>query len=670
MQINSASIDQLDQQTENSLRRLNELWQHTDTLPTLHKQPLTEALEEHSITLQELQVVVEELRLQNEELAAVRQVVEAERQCYQELFEFAPNGYLVTDPNAVILDANQAAADLLNCSQNRLVGKPLVVFLTGESLRNFHSKLSQLQSAKEAKEWEVQIQPWRGASFPAAFKVAAVRNSQEQIIGLRWLLEDITERKHYEATLESARSNLEKQVEERTVDVLLKSNQQLKQEIAECQRAEAALRQLNTDLERQVQERTAQLQQALDFEAMLKRITDNVRDSLDESHILQIAVCELAVALNIDGCNTGLYDADQPTSTISYEYTTGLPSAQGHLMRMTDFSEGYNQLLQGQYFQFCELVPGMRGPVTMLACPIFDDQGVLGDLWLFKQRDDAFNELEIRLVQQVANQCAIAMRQARLYQAAQAQVQELQKLSQLKDDFLSTVSHELRTPLANMKMAIQILRLTLNRDQDLEAELSKPAAEQSQIARYFQILDDGCEREFNLINDLLHLQSLYAGVEPLVLTSIQLQDWLGQIVEPFQERTRNSKQSLHIDISPEVPRLICDPASLERSITELLENACKYTPPGEKIVVTAQVQSGMMQLSVSNSGVEIPASELPRIFDKFYRIANIDPWKYGGTGLGLALVQQLVAHMGGTIHVESAAGQTRFTLQLPLDKTR
>ncbi len=96
--------------------------------------------------------------------------------------------------------------------------------------------------------------------------------------------------------------------------------------------------QRNTTLESLVQEQTAQLQKSLNFEAMLKRICDDVRDTLDEKQILQAAVWELAVGLNIHGCNVGLYDALLVTSTISYEYTVGIDSAWGQVVKMQDLT--------------------------------------------------------------------------------------------------------------------------------------------------------------------------------------------------------------------------------------------------------------------------------------------------------------------------------------------
>ena len=128
---------------------------------------------------------------------------------------------------------------------------------------------------------------------------------------------------------------------------------------------------------------------------------------------------------------------------------------------------------------------------------------------------------------------------------------------------------------------------------------------------------------------------------------------------------------MQVELSPNLPPLISNPASLERIVAELLNNACKYTPFGEQIVVTAQTNhnellSQVIRIAVSNSGVEIPASELPRIFEKFYRIPSTDPWKQGGTGLGLALVQSITRHLGGTVQVSSNAGQTVFTVELPI----
>ncbi|MBD0335116.1 MAG: GAF domain-containing protein [Cyanobacteria bacterium Co-bin13] len=428
--------------------------------------------------------------------------------------------------------------------------------------------------------------------------------------------------------------------------------------------------QLNAVLERQVAQRTQQLQTALEFEATLKRITDRVRDSLDQKQIMLTAVKELTEALGVKGSNTALYDLEQGTSTIYYEYNRSLPSYQGRVAQMEAFPEVYHQLLEGQYFQFCSKEPNpVRGHVAMLACPILDDRGVLGDLWLIKDKDSGFNELEIRLVQQVANQCAIAIRQARLYQAAQSQVEELERLNRLKDDFLSTVSHELRTPVTSMRVALQLLGVTLNQEFDLNAELQKPKLEQARLARYYLILQEECEREISLINDLLDLQRLDVGNHPIYPEAVVLPQWLPDLVNGFGERAKSRQQSLTLVLADDLPVLQTDLASLERVLAELLNNACKYTPPGEQIslevIPLLAAEADQVSFRLTNTGIEIPAAELPRIFDKFYRVPSADPWKQGGTGLGLALIQKLVMYLGGEVVVESQDQKTTFTVNLP-----
>jgi PAS domain S-box-containing protein len=241
------------------------------------------------------------------------------------------------------------------------------------------------------------------------------------------------------------------------------------------------------------------------------------------------------------------------------------------------------------------------------------------------------------------------------------QMQELQRLSDLKDDFLSTVSHELRAPVANIIMGIQMLDLILNQLTQLTM-----ASEIAQKAHcYLKILRDEAQREISLLNDLLDLSRLQAGADPQLLTELDLVTWIPHLTEPFEARVHEQHQELQIQIAESLPSLTTDVAYLKRIFTELLHNACKYTPAGGTIAISIQSIAAGIQLQVCNSGIEIPASEYDRVFDKFYRIPNNDPWKYGGTGLGLALVKQMVEQLGGTIQVNSTANQTCFTLQIP-----
>lgn len=434
----------------------------------------------------------------------------------------------------------------------------------------------------------------------------------------------------------------------------------LQTEIQERKQVENLLAQLNADLEQQVETRTAQLQLAYNFEATLKRITDRVRDSLDEHQVIQAAVEELARAVGATGCNAALYDLNQQISTVRYEYTDSLSSFQGRVLQMRNAAEIYAQLLQGQSFQFCSLAPHPeRGQATLMACPIIENAHVIGDLWLIRQSEKTFNEQEIRLVQQVANQCVIALRQARLYQAAQAQVEELERLNRLKDDFLNTVSHELRTPMASIKMATHLLEASLH-------AIPFPDKTPSPL-KYLKVLREECEREISLINDLLDLSHLDAGSEPLLISHIHLHLWIPCVAEAFLERTRLQHQALRWHIPADLPPCTTDFTHLEGILRELLNNACKYTPAHETILITATTQpdAGELQIKVSNSGIEIPTSELGRIFDRFYRIPNNDPWKYGGTGLGLALVKKRVELIQGRIGVTSSGGWTTFTVALP-----
>lgn len=249
-------------------------------------------------------------------------------------------------------------------------------------------------------------------------------------------------------------------------------------------------------------------------------------------------------------------------------------------------------------------------------------------------------------------------------QLLEQEMQELQRLAQLKDDFLSTVSHELRSPLANIKMAIHLLEINLNRRR-LSPSESEVDAQSQQIEQYLSILREECDQELNLVNNLLDLQRLEADLTPIELTSIEVGEWLSQITQAYQERAQERQQRLDLLLPSTLPILVSDVSILTRIVTELLTNACKYTPTGEVITVSAESVGERLRLVVRNSGVEIPEAELPRIFDKFYRIPASDRGNQGGTGLGLTLVKKQITYLGGSIYAESSTNEVRFVFELP-----
>ena len=318
-------------------------------------------------------------------------------------------------------------------------------------------------------------------------------------------------------------------------------------------------------------------------------------------------------------------------------------------------------------------------PIADSATPLRNNNGVItGAVFVF--RDDTQRRLteERNLATERAQQLEI-------------RVAELQRLNQLKEDFLATTSHEMRTPLSNIKMAISVLENILDRQGILNSNTLPPS---ESVARYLRIVREQCEQELDLVDNLLYLRMIDADVYPLELTSIQLQNWLPHVAEYFQERAQAREQSLQVSVSPDLPPLVSDLASLTEIVSELLNNACKYTPPDGQIVLNVQLiyitkslinedaKSGVLdnfqvpyfQITISNSGVIIPKKEQSRIFEPFYRIPESDAygnpkrerWQQSGTGLGLTLIKKLVEYLQGTIEVTSSQGWTTFTVQLPL----
>jgi len=199
----AVNLDKFGQQIQEVLHRSQFLEDCVSESPRQHEHLLAQAFEELRTALEELRVAEEELRQQNEQLVLARQEVEVERLRYQELFEFAPDGYLVTDTYGKILEANRAAATVLNISKNYLIGKTLSSFIPEEERYAFRTQLTHLREIEQIQEWEIRLQPRRGHIFDASLNVTTIKDKQGNPLGWRWLVRDITARKQAEAKLQA-----------------------------------------------------------------------------------------------------------------------------------------------------------------------------------------------------------------------------------------------------------------------------------------------------------------------------------------------------------------------------------------------------------------------------------------------------------------------------------
>lgn len=228
------------------------------------------------------------------------------------------------------------------------------------------------------------------------------------------------------------------------------------------------------------------------------------------------------------------------------------------------------------------------------------------------------------------------------------QVEDLQHLNRLKDDFLATVSHELRTPLTKVELALQLLGYTsLNEKQQ----------------QYHRIALEECHAEIDLINKLLDLQRLEAEELAVSVSAIDLNGLWVDLLGPVRERAQARHLTLQVADPPPAAVIHTHRQHLSQILQELLENACKFTQPGGTIRLEAQPIPEGFEFRVGNTA-QIEAGQLPRLFDRFYRVPSADPWAQQGSGLGLALVKQWVEYLQGQIRVTSQAGWTWFILRL------
>jgi two-component system sensor histidine kinase KdpD len=304
------------------------------------------------------------------------------------------------------------------------------------------------------------------------------------------------------------------------------------------------------------------------------------------------------------------------------------------------------RLISGQSVHVPEIeMPFNQADLTL---PIESARGMLGEIKLWKTETAIASE-ERRLLRTFASQGALALERAGLVEA-ESRAKVLEESDRLKSALLSSVSHELRTPLATIKAAASSLR-------GGEVGWDSPASVELVAA-----IDEEADHLNMLVGNLLDMSRIESGaLKPKREWNI-LPEIAGGVLSRMRRLT--GEHRIEVDLPDDLPLVPADYVQLEQVFTNLVSNGLKYAPVRSVIRIRAKVEDEMIHVQVSNQGPQVPADDLERIFDKFYRITAAD--RITGTGLGLSICKGIIEAHGGRIWAENVRDGLAFHFTLPL----
>ncbi len=238
-------------------------------------------------------------------------------------------------------------------------------------------------------------------------------------------------------------------------------------------------------------------------------------------------------------------------------------------------------------------------------------------------------------------------------------ITEQQKLENMQRDFVANVSHELKTPLTTIKSYTETLMHTEINDC-------------STIEHFLRIIDEETDRMSRLVRNLLQLSKLDYKQEKWFKKDTNLVNVVKTALSKVEMTAANKDQQLISLFDPKQRIMtVIDRDRIDQVLLNVLTNAIKYTPEGGKIEVDVFSEDPMAKVVIADSGIGIAEKEIPRVFERFYRVDKARSREMGGTGLGLSIAKQIVEEHGGTIAIQSKLGEgTRVTISLPLSPTR
>ncbi|WP_055073819.1 response regulator [Pseudanabaena sp. 'Roaring Creek'] len=758
------------------------------------------------VTSEELQCTIEELRVTTEDLISQHRQREYAQIRYQNLFDVAPDGYLVTDKSGQILEANQVVLELLEIHYSDILGSFLDDFIIQREF--FYSQLSYLVSRDyEKTTWEITMKSFQSNLFPAEITATKNINPADKELQLCWIIRDISDRKLAEQVLQQLNQSLEIKVQERTQELSQVNKLQRaildgtdyaiistdlngiiqtfnagaekmfgyrmeevvgratpeifhdREEIlAKATRATAVLGQdmgtgftalismamqglideewidirkdgsrfpvsmamtvlkddsdqpigtlsIRQDISDRKQAELRLKHQALQKQVLL-HIIQAIRQPLNVLNILNIAVQELRLALDLDRAAIYRFQSDWNGEFIVESVADGwVKLVDDNLHKV--WEDTYLQETQGGRFanyenmivtdiyeeglQPChiELLEQFQARAYAIA-PIFVSGNLWGLLGMYQNdRPYVWQEWEIDLLEQIADQVAIAIQQSHLYEQIQTELlirkqteaqirkanEELLRATKMKDEFLANMSHELRTPLNSILGLSEAL-----------GEQVFGLMNEKQVKAINTVASSG-EHLLSLINDILDLSKISSGMMEIHIEPVSVRNLCESSLVFIRQQAHYKGVRVFSEIPENIHNINVEQRRIKQVLINLLTNAVKFTPNEGKVSLLVafgqderwqgsatipqsvrEMNAPMILFQIVDTGIGISPHDLTRIFQPFVQISSSLNRRYEGTGLGLALVKQITEMHGGRVFVESEVGKgSCFTVALPYE---
>ena len=384
----------------------------------------------------------------------------------------------------------------------------------------------------------------------------------------------------------------------------------------------------------------------------INRIGSLINAALDLSQLLRILARESRRVLPWDGFFVALSEKGSDQVQLIFMAGTGDEITQRTIKRGAGLTGKaletgetiFYERQDPQAIEDDEAIRGQKKARSIVVTPMKFNDEIIGALSVQSLQTDVYGSSQLRLLQTIAAQAAIAVRNAQLFQSEQTAKNE-------RDEFLSLVTHEIKNPLTSIRGYTDIGQHAIKAG---DAEGAREA---------LTVIKEESKRILRLAEDLLDASKAAAGKFTVKFENVDMAKIVRDIVSRYE---MTAQRPFSIEVDPSTPHVSGDPVRLTQVVENLVSNAVKYSPPGSRVQVAVLARGGQVQVDVTDQGAGIAPEKLPLIFERFYRVEE-DGREVKGTGLGLFITREIVRMHGGSIDVQSVVEKgTTFSVHLPV----